>query len=691
MKKTLQILLTTLCIFTVSQFSTAQTTVTVSGSSSWLGYANVFESNGTTYMFGSAWGLADIKTTLTTSTNTIKLQPNFNTYANAMSGSAADQAYWTNGAGLGNKVFEGNSYVENNTLAGQVVNFTGNVTHHNLASGYTAVAFIKGLNPATGYSTDFSVTTPLTATGVFNLSSVTAIPAGLIVQYGFTVKGLNGNPANETALGDVTVTAAGATPSTVNVTLKVDMSQQTGFTTPHVAGTFNNWSDSANALTDANADGIWETTIALAPGNYEYKFLKDSWAAGDEILTSGSSCTITTGGYTNRALVVASSNITQPTVCWASCAACSVQNATVTFKVDMSQQTGFTTPHITGTFNSWSDTANAMTDANADGIWEATIALAPGNYEYKFLKDSWAAGDESLTAGSSCTITTGGYTNRALTVGTTNMTQPTVCWASCAACVSNVPTEPMTAAPTPTRPAANVISMFSNAYTNVPVDTWLTSWSAGTLTNMQIQGNDTKKYSNLNFVGIETTTTQINATSMLYFHVDVWTPNMTQFRMKLVDFGANGVYQGTPNDDVEHELTFTPTLSGWNSLDIPLSNFTGLTTRGHIAQLIFAGQPVGQGTLYVDNVYFSNVALANDTFTNNTLKIYPNPASNAITIENESTIQSVNIYNVVGQEVKVASPNANSITLDISNLETGIYIIKSVSEGKTNTTKFVKK
>jgi hypothetical protein len=173
--------------------------------------------------------------------------------------------------------------------------------------------------------------------------------------------------------------------------------------------------------------------------------------------------------------------------------------------------------------------------------------------------------------------------------------------------------------------------------------------------------------------------------------VDVWTPNMTQFRIKLVDFGANGVYQGAPNDDVEHQLTFTPTLSGWNSYDISLSDFTGLTTRGHIAQLIFSGQPIGQGTLYVDNVYFSNVALANDTFANNTLKIYPNPASNAITLENESAIESVNIYNVVGQEVKVAAPNANSITLDISNLESGMYIIKSVSEGKTNTTKFVKK
>jgi hypothetical protein len=165
---------------------------------------------------------------------------------------------------------------------------------------------------------------------------------------------------------------------------------------------------------------------------------------------------------------------------------------------------------------------------------------------------------------------------------------------------------PTTAAPTPIFSSANVISMFSNAYTNVPVDTWLTVWSAGNLTNLQIAGNDTKKYTNLNFVGVETVNNQINASAMTHIHVDVWTPNLTAFRIKLVDFGANGIYQGSPNDDVEHELSFTPTQGGWNSYDIPLTNFTGLITKSHIAQLIFSGNPSGAGTVYIDNVYFHN-------------------------------------------------------------------------------------
>ncbi len=65
-------------------------------------------------------------------------------------------------------------------------------------------------------------------------------------------------------------------------------------------------------------------------------------------------------------------------------------------------------------------------------------------------------------------------------------------------------TDPTVAAPTPTHPAANVISLFSDAYTNVTVDTWRTDWSAATLEDVLIAGNATKKYSLLDFVGIET-------------------------------------------------------------------------------------------------------------------------------------------------------------------------------------------
>lgn len=166
-------------------------------------------------------------------------------------------------------------------------------------------------------------------------------------------------------------------------------------------------------------------------------------------------------------------------------------------------------------------------------------------------------------------------------------------------------TAPSVAAPSPTLAAANVISMFSNAYTNVPVDTWRTSWSSATLEDITIAGNDTKKYSGLDFVGIEATTTTINASAMTHFHTDVWSSDFTSFSIKLVDFGANGVFGG--GDDVEHQIDIaTPARGQWVSVDIRLSDFTGLTTRANIAQLIYVGTPTGSNTVFIDNVYFHN-------------------------------------------------------------------------------------
>lgn len=165
---------------------------------------------------------------------------------------------------------------------------------------------------------------------------------------------------------------------------------------------------------------------------------------------------------------------------------------------------------------------------------------------------------------------------------------------------------PQSAAPTPAVPAASVISLFSNAYTNVPVDTWSAGWDLADVADVQVAGNDTKKYTNLTYAGIEFTGAHlVDASAMTHFHLDVWAATGTTFKVKLVDFGANGLYGG--GDDKEQELSFTAASTpafnrlAWSSLEIPLSSFTNLTTRGHLAQLILAGDV---GTAYVDNLYF---------------------------------------------------------------------------------------
>ena len=171
--------------------------------------------------------------------------------------------------------------------------------------------------------------------------------------------------------------------------------------------------------------------------------------------------------------------------------------------------------------------------------------------------------------------------------------------------------EPAEAAPTPTQEAANVISLFSDAYTDETVDRWASGFAGATtvLEDVTVAGNATKKYSTLNYEVVEFVgANSIDASGMTHFRMDIWTPNATEFGVKLVDFGADNAFGG--GDDSEARIVFdassTPSLDQgtWISLDIPLSQFSSLNSLANLSQLIIDGVPVSEVTVYVDNVYF---------------------------------------------------------------------------------------
>ncbi|MFP9113156.1 T9SS type A sorting domain-containing protein [Flavobacterium sp. RHBU_3] len=181
------------------------TVVDITATSALVGYANWFNPADNSYAGGSEWGLADIQTIINED-GTIDLHPNYNTY-----GDGTD-AYWANGE-IGAKLFEGNTYVQDESLLGQTVTFNGHCITNTFAEGYTAVAFIKVMD--SNYSTVKYVNAPLTTNGDFSL---TVTPAdysnGAHFQYGYTVTGLNANPAQASSIGYAKVgtsTAAVAT------------------------------------------------------------------------------------------------------------------------------------------------------------------------------------------------------------------------------------------------------------------------------------------------------------------------------------------------------------------------------------------------------------------------------------------------------------------------------------------------
>ena len=249
--------------------------------------------------------------------------------------------------------------------------------------------------------------------------------------------------------------------------------------------------------------------------------------------------------------------------------------------------------------------------------------------------------------------------------------------------------EPTMAAAEPTLNQADVISLFSGAYTDVAVDTWATSWSSAMLEDIQIEGNDTKKYTALDFVGIETVGPNlIDASAMTSFNFNLWTPNMTTFRVKLVDFGADGGFQG--GDDTEFEIVFeNPTQGEWITYQIPLTDFTGMNTN-NIAQLIFSGLPAGGGTAYIDNVFFSNDATSVVSFQERNIDLFPNPVHAEFIIRSDKAVEEVKLYNALGELVLAKQGLGNLPRINVSNLANGMYVLMAKIDGETLVDRIIK-
>jgi hypothetical protein len=120
-----------------------------------------------------------------------------------------------------------------------------------------------------------------------------------------------------------------------------------------------------------------------------------------------------------------------------------------------------------------------------------------------------------------------------------------------------------------------------------------------------------------------------------------------------------------------------------------MSDFTGLTTTGHIAQIIFAGLPTGSGVIYVDNVYFSKAAASVASFNNASVKMYPNPSAGSFTIESVKNIQNVTVMNSIGEVVLNSEVNSNSFNFNNSSLAKGVYVVQVSIEGVVSTAKLI--
>lgn len=160
-------------------------------------------------------------------------------------------------------------------------------------------------------------------------------------------------------------------------------------------------------------------------------------------------------------------------------------------------------------------------------------------------------------------------------------------------------------APDPTRPAVNVISLFSDSYNDVPIDFvngfFQFSTTQGGAVN--IAGDNIISYTDLNFVGIGTflNVEPIDATNMDGLHVDI----NVQEELDPGDFIIIRVLNDIGGNEIQGDFVINANQlanNSWRSFDISLDGLN-LADRSRLGLVFF----VSDGTIsniFADNVYY---------------------------------------------------------------------------------------
>lgn len=149
-------------------------------------------------------------------------------------------------------------------------------------------------------------------------------------------------------------------------------------------------------------------------------------------------------------------------------------------------------------------------------------------------------------------------------------------------------------APAPVTSGKNIVPVYSDVLTGALTGIQFGGWGEATQAEwLQITPNDQVFYvQNFNYIGWHSWGSNIDATNMMFLHVDFYSTGMTQVSVTPISDGHEGVAN----------VVLTP--NAWTSADVPLSTFAANNiVWDAIFQFKFMN-PVGGNELMIDNVYF---------------------------------------------------------------------------------------
>ncbi|MNK10885.1 hypothetical protein D3C87_289180 [compost metagenome] len=135
------------------------------------------------------------------------------------------------------------------------------------------------------------------------------------------------------------------------------------------------------------------------------------------------------------------------------------------------------------------------------------------------------------------------------------------------------------------------------------------------------------------------------------------------------------------NPGEETDFIFTPKNG---ELPLPLTTLLVNGTTYYASQTIYGIESTNRLAVTV----LKTLGINDNQFTGMTY--YPNPIKDVLTIVNNNDIETVNIVNMLGQTILNKQINNSTAQMDLSSLQSGVYIVNITSGGKNKTIKVIK-